>query len=584
MESLDQRCALTTAALGFAHLPWCGPVPTPFRVLGRGRSTPGRGIGAVLVGMTAQSFSIELKQFSDGWRATFYPVWIALRGPGDGVRADRVGRRAASSVGGAHASASPARAVASLRTPPSTTQGTSRLVGALQQALPHTIRGKNARFVLDAAFDLSWRVAAATCPGREERTVRDYDRIARKITLLLFVSQSLSSAGFIAAFTVNALIGVELTGRPSMAGVPGALYVVGQACGAMVWAATLEHLGRRRGLSLGQTIGLIGAVICVAAVVDRSFLAFLLGLVLLGVARSAVDLARFAAADVYLPDRRGRAISQVVLGGTVGAVAGPLLVGPVARLALLTGFPELAGPYAVSGAALLVAALLIFTGLRPDPRDVGRELARLHPAAVPHTPTRSLARIVRQPEVVVAMAAMVFSQMVMIVPMSITAVHMKDHHHALTGVSLVISVHAVGMYAFSIVSGRLTDRWGRGPSIILGVIILNLSCLLSAPSINLLPLAAGLFLLGLGWNFAYVSGSTLLADQLSPAERAKTQGLNDLLLNLTSAVSQVGSGIVYAAGGYAVVSLVAAAVALVPLALTVWWKVTAGRRTCPVAG
>lgn len=402
--------------------------------------------------------------------------------------------------------------------------------------------------------------------------------------MLLFLSQSLSSAGFIAAFTVNALIGVDLTGRPSMAGVPGAFYVLGQACGAMFWGLTLEYLGRRRGLSLGQTFGLIGSVICVAAVVDRSFLFFLCGLVLLGVARSAVDLARFAAADVYLPEKRGRAISNVVLGGTVGAVVGPLLVGPVARLAVLTGFPELAGPYAVSGAALLVAALLIFTGLRPDPRDVGRELARLHPASVPQKATRSLAHIVRQPEVLVAMGAMVFAQMVMIVRMSITAVHMKDHHHALTGVSLVISAHAVGMYAFSMLSGRMTDRWGRGPAIILGAIILNLSCLLSAPSINLLPLAAGLFLLGLGWNFAYVAGSALLADQLSPGEKAKTQGLNDLLLNLTSAVSQVGSGIVYAAGGYAVVTIVAAGVALVPLALTICWKVTAARRACPVAG
>lgn len=414
--------------------------------------------------------------------------------------------------------------------------------------------------------------------------MRTYDHIARKITALLFLSQSLSSAGFIAAFTVNALIGVDLTGRPSMAGVPGAFYVIGQACGAMIWGLTLESLGRRRGLSLGQTIGFIGSVICVAAVVDRSFLFFLVGLVLVGVARSAVDLARFAAAEVYLPEKRGRAISRVVLGGTVGAVVGPLLVGPVARLAVVTGFPELAGPYAVSGAALLVAALLIFTGLRPDPRDVGRELARLHPASVPHKATRSLAEILRQPEVIVAMAAMVFAQMVMIVPMSITAVHMKDHHHALTAVSLVISAHAVGMYAFSMLSGRITDRWGRGPAIILGAIVLTLSCLLSAPSINLLPLAAGLFLLGLGWNFAYVAGSALLADQLSPGERAKTQGLNDLLLNLTSAVSQVASGIVYAAGGYAVVSVAAAAVALVPLVLTVWWKVTASRRACTLAG
>jgi MFS family permease len=159
------------------------------------------------------------------------------------------------------------------------------------------------------------------------------------------------------------------------------------------------------------------------------------------------------------------------------------------------------------------------------------------------------------------------------VPMSITSVHMKAHQHPLTAVSLVISAHTLGMFAFSIISGRLTDRWGRGPVIILGSAVMVLSCLLAAPSISLVPLLAALFLLGLGWNFAYVAGSTLLADQLSPPERAKTQGCNDLLLNLASAGSQIGSGVVYASGGFGIMGLAAAAAAVVPLALAIWWQV-----------
>jgi predicted MFS family arabinose efflux permease len=116
--------------------------------------------------------------------------------------------------------------------------------------------------------------------------------------------------------------------------------------------------------------------------------------------------------------------------------------------------------------------------------------------------------------------------------------------------------------------------------IILGSIILILSCLMAAPSINLLPLTAALFLLGLGWNFAYVAGSTLLADQLSPGERAKTQGFNDLLLNLASGASQIGSGVVYATGGFGVMGLTAGALALVPLFLAIWWQMR-GRLTRP---
>ena len=406
----------------------------------------------------------------------------------------------------------------------------------------------------------------------------DYARVARKITWVLFLSQGLSSAGFIAAFTVNALVAVELTGQTAMAGVPGALYVLGQACGAVVWGFSMERIGRRRALALGQVIGVIGSAIAMAAVVDRSFFFLLVGLLLVGIARSAVDLGRFAAAEVHLPADRGRAIANVVLGSTVGAVFGPLLVGPTGQLAAAAGFAELAGPYGVGCVVLAVAAVLIFAGLRPDPRDIGRELARIHPESVPGQATRSLAEIMRQPGVVVAVVSVVFAQLVMMVPMSITSVHMKAHQHPLTAVSLVISAHTLGMFAFSIISGRLTDRWGRGPVIILGSAVMILSCLLGAPSTNLLPLVVALFLLGLGWNFAYVAGSTLLADQLSPPERAKTQGCNDLLLNLASAASQIGSGVVYASGGFGVMGLAAAAAAVVPLALAIWWQIAGSHK------
>ncbi len=400
--------------------------------------------------------------------------------------------------------------------------------------------------------------------------MKDYDRIARKITIVLFLSQSLSSAGFIAAFTVNALVGVDLSGKQAMAGMPGGILVVGQACGAMVWGFTMERIGRRLGLALGQVVGVVGSIIAVVAVVDRSFPFFLFGLVLIGVARSAVDLGRFAAAEVHLPAKRGRAISNVVLGSTVGAIFGPLLVGPMGQLATWAGYPELAGAYIIGGAVLVVAAILIFGGLKPDPRDVGRELARIHPASIPREETRPLEEIVRQPGVIVAMVTMAFAQMVM--PMSITSVHMKVHQHPLTAVSLVISAHTFGMYAFSILSGRMADQRGRGPVMILGSAVMILSCLMAAPSVNLLPLVVALFLLGLGWNFAYVAGSTLLADQLSPGERAKTQGFNDLLLNLSSGASQIGSGVVFAAGGYGIMALAAAAAA-VPLGLAIWWQV-----------
>jgi MFS family permease len=299
---------------------------------------------------------------------------------------------------------------------------------------------------------------------------------------------------------------------------------------------------------------------------------------MIGMARSAVDLGRFIAAEVHLPEKRGRAISRVVLGSTVGAIVGPLLVGPMGQLALMAGLPELSGPYGVGFVVLVLAAILILAGLRPEPRDIGRELSALNKDSVPAQETRSLSGIIRQPGVIVAMITMVFAQMVMMVPMSITSVHMKMHDHALSGISVVISAHALGMYAFSLVSGRMTDRWGRLPVIILGASIMIISCIIAAPAINLVPLVVALFLLGLGWNFAYVAGSALLADQLSPKERAKTQGFNDLLLNLASAGSQVGSGVIYAVGGFGLMSTASAIMAIAPLAAIFWWRVARKKR------
>ena len=149
---------------------------------------------------------------------------------------------------------------------------------------------------------------------------------------------------------------------------------------------------------------------------------------------------------------------------------------------------------------------------------------------------------------------------------------MRDHQHALGDISVVISAHTFGMYAFSILSGRLSDRWGRGPVILFGSTTLILACVAATLSPDVLPLGVALFLLGLGWNFCFVGGSTLLADQLSPAEGARTQGLNDLMVGLASAAGSLSSGIIFAKLGFNVMALISAAVAGVPLVAAFFWS------------
>jgi MFS family permease len=407
--------------------------------------------------------------------------------------------------------------------------------------------------------------------------MNDHKALARKIVWTLFTAQCFGSAGFLASSTVNTIVGAKLTGQPALAGVPSAVYQVGVAVTAFIWGFGMERLGRRGGLTLGLLLGSVGAVIAAGAVMNSAFIIFLLGLVFMGAANSALNLARFAAAEVSLPEERGRAISNVVVGGAAGTFIWPFLSTTVGPLFQRFGIDELAWPYLVALVLLAISALITFLLLRPDPAEIGRALAAQATAektAIPALPTRTVWEIFRQPAAFVAMMSMVFGQAVMVMVMTITSLHMEDHNHSVPDISLVISSHVFGMYAFSLISGRLADRFSRGPVIMMGAATLILACLVAPLSPDVLPMSVALFLLGLGWNFCYVGGSSLLSDQLSPDERAHTQGFNDLLIGSVSALGSLGSGVVFAALGFSVMGLAGAVVALVPLTLVLWWQVT----------
>jgi MFS family permease len=402
------------------------------------------------------------------------------------------------------------------------------------------------------------------------------ESLARKITFILFLEQSLASAGFIAAATLNSIVSEKLAQHAGWAGVPTAVYLLGAALAAFGWGYVFDAIGRRGGLTAGLLLGMLGSALAFWAIAWSSFTLFLSGMVLMGFGNAAVALGRFAAAEVHPPQARGRAISNVVLGGTVGAVVGPFVVGPAGQALLPIAGDELAGAYAVSFVLFAVGALIVYLGLHPDPRELGRQVAELHPetGSGPGR-ARSVLVIFRQPAALVALLAMMLGQMVMVLVMVITSLHMRGHDHALGDISIVISAHTVGMFAFSVLSGRLSDRWGRGPVIITGAGTLALACVAATLSPAVLPLGVALFLLGLGWNFCFVGGSTLLADQLSPEERARTQGFNDLLVGLASAVGSLQSGIIFAGLGFNTMAYISGAVALIPLAAAAIW--TLGR-------
>jgi MFS family permease len=396
--------------------------------------------------------------------------------------------------------------------------------------------------------------------------------LARKITNTLFAAQSLGSAGFIAVSTVSSIVGAMLSGNPALAGLPSAVYLIGSALAALIAGIIMDRIGRRKALTLGLIFGMGGSALAAIAIISKSFPLFLLGMGIMGMANAPLQLGRFAAAEVNPPESRGRAISNVVLGGAVGAVFGPLLVGPTGQLAQRAGWDELAGPFGAAMLLFVIAALVIFIWLRPDPRDLGREIAKYYPTPdLNENQSRPLSMIFRQPGPLLALTAMVFGQVVMVMLMVITGLHMKQHQHQLSVISLVISSHTFGMFGFSIFSGRLADRWGRGQAMLIGSGTLILACLTAPLSPDVLPLAVALFLLGLGWNFCYVGGSSLLADHLMPAERARAQGFNDLLIGLVSAAGGLSSGVIFSALGFGLMGIVGAVFAVVPAAMTAWW-------------
>jgi MFS family permease len=401
----------------------------------------------------------------------------------------------------------------------------------------------------------------------------DLSRVARKITWVLFANQSLASAGFIASATINSIIGAELGGSAAFAGVPSAVYLVGAAFAASAWGYIMDRIGRRNGMVAGLVIGVLGNALVLVSIGISSFFLFLTGMVMMGITNAAVVLGRFAAAEVNPPEKRGSAISNVVLGGTFGAIVGPLLVGPVGNLARTLGMDELAGAYIATLVLFAISAVVVFLGLRPDPRDLGKQVAAAHPdpALTDTGEARPIFEILRQPAALVAVSAMALGQVVMVAIMVITSLHMSDHQHNLSDISAVIASHTFGMYAFSVLSGRLADRWGRGPVILTGTSTLLLACITAPLSPDVFPLAVALFLLGLGWNFCFVGGSALLSDQLSPIERSRTQGTNDLLVGLASAIGSLGSGIVFAASNYTMIAIVSGVLALIPLLMTLVW-------------
>lgn len=397
--------------------------------------------------------------------------------------------------------------------------------------------------------------------------------VQRRTLATLAIGQALGGVGVTSGIAVATLLAEDILGSPQLAGLAQTAQVLGAALAAFLLARVMGSRGRRAGLVLGYGVGGVGAVLCVLSGTYRSFPLLLLGTLAIGSATAANSQARYAATDLAEPDHRARALSLVVWATTVGAVLGPNLAGPGAAVAHVLGIPELTGPFVFTAVAAVACTGWLALRLRPDPLLVARQLASARgETGASHVTLRHVYAVVRvRPRAAAAMLAIAVAHAVMVSVMVMTPLHMHHGGAELEVIGLVISVHVLGMFAFSPLVGWLADRIGRAAVLAVGAVVLLAAVTLAgmAPPGGSAGLTVGLFLLGVGWSCCLVASSALLVDAVPLIERPGVQGASDLLMGLFAAGGGALAGVVVAELGYPELNWCAGLLSLVVLAAAV---------------
>jgi MFS family permease len=369
-------------------------------------------------------------------------------------------------------------------------------------------------------------------------------QVQRKVIKTLAGAQVLSGVGVAGTVAAGSLLVASISNSETLAGLAQTSAVLGAAALALPLARITAKGGRRAALSIGYFTGFIGSVFAIWGGSSRNLSLMLIGTFLVGAASAAGYQARFAAIDLATDESRAKQLSFVVWASTIGAVAGPNLMQPAGNFAENIGLPRLVGPYLISAITLATAAIVIALFLKPDPfllanKNISIEIKKGSTKA-------ALSHIYRNPKALFAISAIAIGHIAMVSVMVMTPVHMAHVDVTLSVIGFVISVHVLGMYAFSPIVGSLSDRLGRVRVIQLGLAILLLSALISgfAQASDAYTLGVGLFLLGLGWSCTLIAGSALLSESVEATFKASSQGASDLVMNLAGAGGGAIAGVI----------------------------------------
>ena len=378
-----------------------------------------------------------------------------------------------------------------------------------------------------------------------ETSSQAYDRAAvQRRTLAVTMSSVIpTTAAMGSSFAASAVLAEEITGSATLATLAAGSMSIGSMAAAVPLARRMARLGRRQGLVAGWALGAAGAVTAVGAALFSLYPLVVLGIIGVGVGQSTNLAARYAVADLATDNRRARAIGMLVWASTFGAAAGPTIaLGPVADFAGFIGLPELAGPYVLSSAMFLTGLMITYFGMRPDPLEVLGTIGSEAPR--PASPATVIRRITALPAARLALLAMLVGQMVMVTVMTATPLHMTSGDQDYAVIGQVISLHIVGMYAFSPIVGWLVDRMGTHTIITLGGLILFVGAELAGHTdpAHSAGLFSGLTLIGIGWSCGLIAGSALLTNSFPVQQRVEVQGGADFVMITGGAVGGLSSG------------------------------------------
>jgi MFS family permease len=390
----------------------------------------------------------------------------------------------------------------------------------------------------------------------------------RKNVLVLSACQATLQTSGVTMIAVTGLAGFALASDKSLATVPLTCYVVGSAITTVPASLLMNSIGRRAGFQVGTGIGMAGAAICALAIYLSQFWLLCAGMTVMGVYTAFGKYYRFAAADAAEVSFRAKAISLTLAGGIIGGIVGPEMA--KRTTGAFGGDLIYLAPY-ISLVFVCLLATLLLTRL-----DIPKLTAHERKNS-----GRPLAKIMSQPVFIVAVLASMFSYGIMNLMMTSTPLAMHAHDHHFNDAAFVLQWHMIGMYGPSFFTGSLISRFGALNVILTGCLLL-LGCIAAAlAGTELLNFWTALFILGVGWNFMYVGGSALLTEAHAPAERAKTQAANDLLVFVTMAISSMASGVLLNKSGWHAVNYGSIPFLVLAAAATLWlmWR----RRAVPAA-